>query len=186
MTGSKDGYPSRLVVGAAGFSAFLACAGRSGTDTLLCGSGTKSLRLISTQRPSTRGRSRPCCSPQTQMYAISVNAGVAITDAFIVGNDLHLNGTGAFQMLGTVAGCIANNKGYNPLGPVSETPAASPWTYTAGNTPENLKVSSTTVTMTKNSIALPASAGFAECELQPGESVIVEYTGTPTAVTDRR
>jgi len=122
----------------------------------------------------------------TQLYGIIVS-GVAVTNANIQNNNLSGNVTGSIGLLasGTIAGWVANNKGYNPVGPTSVTLAASPATYTAGNTQETLYVTSTTVTAAKNSITLPNPIGQVSVNLDPGESVVLTYTGTPTAVTDR-
>ncbi|MHC9044021.1 right-handed parallel beta-helix repeat-containing protein [Microbacterium saperdae] len=61
---------------------------------------------------------------------------------------------------------------------------ASPWTYTAGTTPEYLHLRAGTVTgVTKNGVAV--FAGLGQHYLLPGQSVTVSYTGTLVATADR-
>ena len=117
-----------------------------------------------------------------QLYGLITTA--AITAADITSNNLTGNVTGALQLSGpgSVAGWIADNQGYNPLGAVSITPTASPWTYTAGNTPETLYLSGGTIT----SVAKGGVAIASPVSLEPSETVVVTYAAAPTAVADRR
>jgi hypothetical protein len=122
----------------------------------------------------------------TQKYGISFNTNGTITNGLISSNNLIGNATSAFNFVGTFTGSIVNNPGYNPLGASTVTPGASPWTYTAGNTPETLYIYGGTVsTVVKNSITL-ATASPASVTLQPGESVVITYTVAPTAATNKQ
>jgi Right handed beta helix region len=121
----------------------------------------------------------------TQKYGLGINAGVTITGN-IQGNDFTGNATAAVLNSGTLTAWVSGNKGYNPLGAAAVTPAASPWTYTAGNTPEVLYLTGGTVSaVAKNSITL-AAATPATVTLDPGETVTVTYSVVPTANTDRK
>lgn len=117
-----------------------------------------------------------------QKYGITVNT-VAVTDALIEGNHLSGNTTSALNLVGggTIAGEIVNNKGYH-LGAAGVSPGASPWTYTAGNTPEVVYVIGGTVSgITKNSQTV-ASPVF----LNPGEAMVVTYSSAQTVVVDKK
>lgn len=82
---------------------------------------------------------------------------------------------------------IRDNSGYNPVGAAAVTTSASPYTYTAGPSPETLYVSASTsisaVTQGGTSI-LPAATGangLLTIELGPNEAAVITYTGTLTA-----
>lgn len=127
----------------------------------------------------------------TQKYGISIVSGKTVTNAQITDNNLRGNSSVALNIVGTLASSwVATNVGYNPIGASSVTPGASPWTYTAGNTPETLYLSGGTVSnVTKNGItlatALSATSSLA-VPLDPGEAVIVTYTVVPTANKDQK
>jgi len=121
-----------------------------------------------------------------QLYGIQIN-GVAVTNAFLVDNDLSGNTSTAISLVasGTISGWIANNKGYNPVGPATISVSASPYTYTAGNTPETVYISGGTVSsVTKGGVTL-ASATGTQVQMQPGDAIVVTYSSAPTMVTDK-
>jgi hypothetical protein len=122
----------------------------------------------------------------TQAYGLIVDT-TTVTGAFISGNDFSNNVSGGINITGggTVAGSIIGNKGYNPLGASSVTPGASPWTYTAGNTPETLYLRGGTVSgVVKNSQTL-FTATPAQIDLMPGEATVITYSVAPTAFKDQ-
>lgn len=104
----------------------------------------------------------------------------------IIGNDLTGNtgtnlsdgGTGATAI-------IRDNLGYNPQGMAAITVTASPFTYTAGHTEENVYIRGGTV----SDIAVDGSTVFVATDkmvsLSPGKSVVVTYTVAPTMVKQR-
>lgn len=122
----------------------------------------------------------------TQAYGMIMDT-VTVTAAWVQGNDFSNNVSGGINLTGgaTVAGSIIDNKGYNPLGASTVSPGASPWTYTAGNTPETLYLTGGTVSsVAKNSQTL-ATASPTQVQLQPGEAVVVTYSVVPTAFKDQ-
>jgi len=126
----------------------------------------------------------------TQKYGISYETGFSVTKALITGNHVHDNTTQGFNILGTLTGWISDNWGYNPVGASSLTPGSSPWTYTAGSTPEIIYLYGGTVSsVAKNSVTLAtalSSTTALPVHLQPGESMAVTYSSVPTAVKDQR
>lgn len=81
---------------------------------------------------------------------------------------------------------IRDNQGHNPLGAASITPGASPYTYTAGSSPEAVHITGGVVTaIAKNSVTLSSSTGLTVL-LGPNESVTVTYSSAPTMVKDRK
>lgn len=125
---------------------------------------------------------------QTTGLSVPTGSGTAIlTDALIEDNDMRGCPTPyafvAAQFAGTSQ--ILNNKGYNPQGPAAITVTASPFTYTAGLTPEVVYVAGGTVTsLVKNSINLQVTSG--QVELAANEALVVTYSVAPTMAKDRR
>jgi len=75
---------------------------------------------------------------------------------------------------------VMNVIGYNPVGVSSITPGASPYTYTAGTSPETVYVYGGTVSdITQGGVTL-ATASPAQFQLGPNESIVVTYTVAPT------
>jgi len=84
---------------------------------------------------------------------------------------------------------VRNNVGVNPVGASAQSPGSSPWTYTAGASPETLYVAaSTSITaVTQGGVSiLPAATGADinhTISLGPNEPVVITYTGSLTAKT---
>lgn len=121
-----------------------------------------------------------------------VNAtGIVLANATdhvsIIANDLRNNTTILTNTSSGANHWIANNKGYNPVGPGALTPGASPWTYTAGPTPETIYLSASTSIIGLNMGAtaiLPAATAANEnftLGLGPNDVAVIAYTGTLTA-----
>lgn len=121
----------------------------------------------------------------TQVNGIEFNGAVAITDAFITDNKLTGNTGAGYTLTGgaTLAGRVINNPGYNPVGTSSVSPGASPWTYTAGVSPEVVYISAGTVTSVEkngNNIGLIAGS----FPLNPNDTLVVTYAVAPTVWKD--
>ena len=85
----------------------------------------------------------------------------------------------------STATTIKDNLGYNPVGASTISTGGSPYTYTAGASPETVYLAATTITnITQggNSI-LPVALGATDFTLQlgPYEAAIITYTGTLVA-----
>jgi len=123
-------------------------------------------------------------------YGMTVSTAIAVTKALIDGNKVDGATTSGFNIIGTLTGWIANNPGYNPIGVSAVTPGASPWTYTAGSTPEVLYLLGGTVSaVVKNSVTLATALSSTQSlpiTLDPGEAVVVTYTVAPTANKDQK
>ena len=120
-------------------------------------------------------------NPKTQKYGIDIyNANC--DDNVILGNDVRANLTAGIHDAGTGT-IIRNNLGYNPVGISSISVGESPFTHTAGASPETVYVSGGTVTsITKggNNFGLTSGA----FELEPYESIVVTYSVAPTMFRD--
>jgi hypothetical protein len=116
----------------------------------------------------------------TQGYGIFIGSGC---DKFVVsGNNVDGNATGGILNGATAAtnGIIRDNIGHNPVGLVTPTVGASPYTYTAGQYHESVYISGGTV----SAIAIGGSTVFTSTDkqvsLSPGQSVVITYSGAPT------
>ncbi len=129
---------------------------------------------------------------------ISVS-GTAAPDLIVVGCDIHDNGTGGAgygiytntaltNRVVTDNIFRGNSQGtFNPVGGATAiSVSGSPFTYTAGTTPEAVYVSGGTVSaIAKNSVNLFVATG-ASVWLEPGEAMTVTYSSIPTMIKDRK
>lgn len=122
----------------------------------------------------------------TQTYGIQLSSTITGADVSITDNQLSGNITGQLSIgTGFTTSVIERNQGYNPIGPISRSVGASPWTYTAGNTKETLYLIGGTVSLVaKNSVNL-FTATNCSVSLEAGQSVTVTYSSAPTAIADR-
>jgi hypothetical protein len=112
-----------------------------------------------------------------------ISIGASAPGTSIQGNNLFANAAAISNSgVGTV---IANNPGYNPLGPAAVLAGASPWTYTAGSSPETMYIWSGTVssvTFDKNGGGLTnVACNTVPCtiDLGPFEQLKITYTVAP-------
>ncbi|MBR0913132.1 hypothetical protein [Bradyrhizobium japonicum] len=127
---------------------------------------------------------------------ISTNNGfglaVQTTSAKNIVSGGSLNGnTTAVSLTATGGGNVVKDiAGYNPVGASNPTAGASPWTYTAGFSPETLYIAAgggtgsiTQVTQGGVSILPQATAnnGNFTIQLGPNEAAVITYTGTLVA-----
>lgn len=90
-------------------------------------------------------------------------------------NNSYTIGTGQLQIL--------NNHGYNPVGPSYGALGTSPFTYTAGPSPETFSImGGTSVVVSKNGVNVLGGAG--QVQLAPNEAIVITYSGTPTVSVD--
>jgi hypothetical protein len=109
----------------------------------------------------------------------SASAGVLVDGNTFVGNTTNIINQGSNNV-------IINNPGYNPVGPAGITVSASPFTYTAGSSPETIYIFGGTVsqvTFDKNGGGLGTTAiGQTNCSLNlgPFEQIKITYSSAPT------
>lgn len=115
-------------------------------------------------------------------YGINISADTC-TENVVMGNDLYDSGkTANFNDAGTNT-IVKDNRGYNPVGISSITVGGSPFTYTAGASPETVYVSGGTVSnITKDGNDFGITSGA--FELEPYESIVVTYSAAPTMYKD--
>jgi hypothetical protein len=124
-----------------------------------------------------------------QRYGLLLNG--TNTNIHVEGNDLSGNASGPINNgLTSATSRIENNMGYNPVGvQAAATAGASPYTYTAGPSPETVyfKQSATnTATITQGGQQIAALAGattYYPVQLGPNESVVVTWTTTAPTYT---
>lgn len=116
-----------------------------------------------------------------QRYGVNVgnNADkLVIKDCYLRGNT-----TGAINLgTGLTNSRIIDNEGYNPVGPSAITVGASPYTYTAGPTPEDVYIRGGTVSDVKIGGTTVWAATNCMVHLEPGQSAVVTYAVLPTMV----
>lgn len=115
-------------------------------------------------------------------YAIVSLAGTS-DDVLIQGNQVYGNTSGVLSIASTGSRRrIVDNLGYNPVGSVAITVTASPFTYTAGDSPETVTINGGTV----SSVVVGGVSSFGQTNctvsLSPGVSVVVTYSSIPTMV----
>jgi Pectate lyase superfamily protein len=74
---------------------------------------------------------------------------------------------------------VRDNIGYNPIGPSAITVGASPFTYTAGHTPETVYVQGGTVSNISHNGTQVFAQSNATVHLEPNETVSVTYSVLP-------
>lgn len=81
----------------------------------------------------------------------------------------------------TYAGVIAENTGLNPIGPSTQVVGASPWTYTAGTSPETLYLYGGTVSGVTMGGVTVANSSNTSVKLPANQSAVITYSSIPTA-----
>jgi pectate lyase-like protein len=118
-----------------------------------------------------------------------ITIGPSATGGIIQGNSFAGGfGSSTISVSATATAIrVLDNNGYNPVGSSTLSASASPWTYTAGPSPQTLYLSATTSinSVTYNGthllpVATSASAPFT-VGLGPNESVVISYSGAMTA-----
>lgn len=114
----------------------------------------------------------------SQAYGIAISA--TCTNYSIIGADCRGNATGAiFDGSAATSGRISDNLGYNPVGATSITLGASPYTYTAGHSPETVYIDGGTVSSIATGGQTMFTATGKTVTMGPNETVTVTYTVLP-------
>lgn len=125
----------------------------------------------------------PAGSP-TQKYGLYTVG--TVTNLKAVNNDFSDNVTGGIDHAGSGSGVeFVQNAGFNPQGGASITVGASPYTYTAGNTPETVYIYGGTVSDVSKDSNTIADATGVQVYLNPNEAIDVTYSSAPTMRKDR-
>jgi hypothetical protein len=130
----------------------------------------------------------PCMVSHNDIYGWA-NGGLGIwlqsgSAGILVEGNTFVNNSNNILNQGT-NNIIINNPGYNPVGPASITVGSSPFTYTAGSSPETVYVWGGTVSqinVDKNGGALTTIAAVqSNCcfDLGPFEQIKVTYSAAP-------
>ena len=114
----------------------------------------------------------------TQKYGIEI--GNICTNVICSSNSVTGNGTGGLLVGSSLVNSrIMDNIGYNPVGGSAITVGASPYTYTAGPSPETVYISSGTVSGIFTQGAAIFSNTDKTVQLGPNESLQVAYSVIP-------
>lgn len=124
----------------------------------------------------------------TQTTGFSVITGSVITDGVIKDNDARGCATPYAVNLASLGGNLVmeSNPGLTGGGPTTVTVTASPFTYTAGRSPEDVYIDGGTVSdIKKGSTSVYSNTGRL-VRLGAGETTTVTYSVAPTMVADKR
>lgn len=121
---------------------------------------------------------------KTQRYGVSI-AGTNSTNVTINSCLLLNNRNAAFNTGANTGISIRNCLGWNPIGQATITVTASPFTYTAGNSPEDVFINGGTVSSIVKGSTTLASASPSVVHLEPNQAVVVTYSSAPTMATDK-
>jgi len=109
----------------------------------------------------------------------------AVNDSEYSDNDLRGFATAAYAAGSGTGVELRDNRGHNPQGTASITVTSSPFTYTAGSTPEMVYIRAGTVSdVSKNSRTIFTATGCT-VRLEPAQAVVVTYSSAPTMEKDR-
>ena len=102
--------------------------------------------------------------------------------AHVIGNTFIGNTSGAITGSASTGVCyIANNPGYNPVGTAyGGVWGASPWTYTAGSSPETIYLMGGTVTNVQVNGVTVTNQTNSSFYLAPQQSAVITYTSAGT------
>jgi hypothetical protein len=98
----------------------------------------------------------------------------------ISNNDLTGNSAAILDQSTGSHTIVTNNRGLNPIGGSAITPGASPYTYTAGHSPETVYITGGTVSAIATGGGTVATASPSSVQLWPNETVTVTYSSVPT------
>jgi hypothetical protein len=119
----------------------------------------------------------------TQRYGINIASSGEYYR--ILGNDLYGNATSALANPSPSAhGEVRDNLGYNPVGMSSISVGSSPFTYTAGPTPEVVYIQGGTVSAVVRGSTTICTASPCSLLLGVGTPVVVTYSSAPTMTKD--
>ncbi len=120
-----------------------------------------------------------------QRYGIGIAGTTNNNNIRILHNDLYGNKTAQFNTGAISTLEVRGNAGYNPIGQASISVTASPFTYTAGNSPEDVFINGGTVSSIVKGSTTLASASPSVVHLEPNQAVVVTYSSAPTMAADK-
>lgn len=172
-----DNGENGLLADGANIKDWFVAGGHSGGNTasgIRCAAGTNYFTITGHRAGNISGR-----GPNN--FGISLDAA-AEGNYVIADNNLVSNASGAINDGSTGAnGQIFNNLGYNnATPPLGLTVGASPWTYTAGHTPEQVYFSGGTISSIVVSGQSVQSSTGTTLMLSPNEVMTVTYSSLPT------
>jgi hypothetical protein len=174
-----DNGESGLVAAGANVKNWVVTGGHSSGNAgsgIRCASGTNYFNISGHIAGSIAGR-----GPNN----IGISLDAAAENNFTIANNTLVGNTSTslFDSSTGVNGQIFNNLGYNnATAPAGLTVGASPWTYTAGRTPEQIFISGGTVSQVSVSGQIVQTASPAVIQLSPNDELIITYSSLPTVL----
>lgn len=110
-------------------------------------------------------------------FGVTGNTNINITGNYVAGNTVGGILNASFCGAGSI---IRDNTGYNPVGVVTPTVGASPYTYTNGPEPATAYITGGTLSVIATGGQTVFTATEKTLDLGPNESVTITYTAAPT------
>jgi hypothetical protein len=162
------------------------------TNTDICGNGTLTANTYDgvvvqagigkVMLQGNRIRSA-CGSVSNQQFAGIAFLGAG-DDVLVQNNDLRGNQTSGLTLAGTLTNSrVEGNAGYNPVGTANITVGASPFTYSAGPSPETIYILAGTVSSVSTGGIVTCISTNCSVNLGPNESLTVTYSVLPCLLT---
>jgi hypothetical protein len=108
------------------------------------------------------------------------------TNLLIQGVDVSQGNSTPISYPAGVTGRVEGNPGFNPLGPSAVTVTASPFTYTAGLTPESVCITGGTVSGVTIGGLTVAAATNSCVQLAPRQAMVATYSSLPVMVASKQ
>lgn len=122
---------------------------------------------------------------KTTSNGLTIAAGGTLSGTIVKDNLMDAGATSPLIADGGTSSIIEGNPGYNPQGPASITVTASPFTYTAGSSPEMVYITGGTVSLIVKSGTTLFTSTEKSVRLEANQAVVVTYSSAPTMNKDR-
>lgn len=144
-------------------------------------SGAQNIRIINCRSGPTVNTTDGITKDDTQGFGCVVS-GPGTTHYEIINNDFRGNLSNQLVDSGGYGGMrrVLNNIGHNPVGQEGITPGISPYTYTAGASPEDIYIRGGSVSDIKVMGATVFVSTDKMVHLEPGQSMTITYSSAPT------
>lgn len=151
----------------------------------ICSTNTSHGILLTGNVTNIRVADNVCRSNTSNGIRLSSQSSNVPDSNIVENNTVAGNGTQIGES-GDTNTILRANKGFNPQGIAAISVGASPYTYTAGFTPEVIYISGGTVSAVVKSATTLFAQSNVTVRLEPSESVAITYSSAPTMIKDRQ